>query len=189
MATKTGVESLINGTGISGTLSRMSKADKKFQNNRDLYRDVLDNGDQALIDAPITLAGTTATDICKTQLADDMLLQATTPADLVKEIGGARIEIDNLMGEFAKICPEVMLPMALDTASYALDYMKLMLYNIGPETRMVKKGKDADKHWKLRILDKFPARKYDNTRYNFAELSGNIDVAGRTVTAPLNVLL
>lgn len=145
---------------LSGTLSRMSRADKKFQNNRALYPDVLDNGDQAI-----------------------------TPADLVKEIGGARVEIENLMGEFAKTCPYVMLPMALDTASYALDYMKRILYNIGPETRIIKKGKDADKHWKLRILDKFPARKYDNIRYNFAELSGNIDVAGRTVTAPLNVLL
>nr|WCJ14327.1 MAG: nucleocapsid [Aedes japonicus bunyavirus 2] len=99
-----------------------------------------------LVDAQLV----TAQRICNTNLAFDCVAQFVKMEDLALDIGGARLDAGALIAEVAKIFPSAVDDFKWESGYKALDFMRKVLYLIGPDTRNVKKGRDADKNWRIR---------------------------------------
>lgn len=91
--------------------------------------------------------------LCKTNLVKDAVIQFVKLSELAGEISGARLDVPDLIAEVAKILPSILDTYTWDGMYKALDVMRRIIYNIGPETRSVKKGKNADINWRLRITE------------------------------------
>nr|QHA33851.1 nucleocapsid protein [Culex phasma-like virus] len=91
--------------------------------------------------------------LCKTNLVKDAVIQFVKLSDLAGEISGARLDVPDLIAEVAKILPSILDNYTWRDSYKALDVMRRIIYNIGPETRSVKKGKNADINWRLRITE------------------------------------
>lgn len=101
----------------------------------------------------IDLQNESAAALCKTNLVKDAVIQFVKVSELAGEISGARLNVPELIAEVAKILPSILDDFNWDSSYKALDVMRRIIYNIGPETRSVKKGKNADIHWRLRITE------------------------------------
>lgn len=95
-----------------------------------------------------------ASQIVQSVLAYDLLMQTVALKDLTEALGGARLDVTDFITQAALICPDILAEFTLEGSFQALDVMKRILYNIGPETRSVKKGKDSDKNYRLRCYTK-----------------------------------
>jgi hypothetical protein len=73
-----------------------------------------------------------------------------SPADFMIQHGSVGFDIHTLYGKFAKICPDFEQPLALDSVSYAVEFCARIIYEVGPESRKVKKG-SGDKMWVFRF--------------------------------------
>lgn len=91
--------------------------------------------------------------LCKTNLVKDAVIQFVKLSELAGEISGARLDVPDLIAEVAKILPSILDTYTWNGMYKALDVMRRIIYNIGPETRSVKKGKNADINWRLRITE------------------------------------
>lgn len=91
--------------------------------------------------------------LCKTNLVKDGIIQFVKLSELAGEVSGARLDVPDLIAEVAKIVPSILDNFTWEGQYKALDVMRRIIYNIGPETRSIKKGKNADVHWRLRITE------------------------------------
>lgn len=90
-----------------------------------------------------------ASNLVQSVLAYDLLMQAVVLKDLTDELGGARLDVTDLIVQAALVCPDILAEYKWDESYKSIDVMRRILYNIGPDTRSVKKGKDSDKQYRL----------------------------------------
>lgn len=121
---------------------------------------------------------TSAKAVANAQLSMDTVLQYVKLSDLAPTIGGATLDPCKLIALATAMIPDIVHTMTWDGQYKSLDFMKKMLFEIGPETRTVKKGKDSDKHWIMRCTTDEMDKESTNTclNFNYAGISGEIDV-------------
>lgn len=121
----------------------------KFTNSRDMFAHV-QNEDQrkAFIDIKDGQV-TKAANMVQSVLAYDLIMQSVVLKELTEELSGARLDVADLLCQASIICPDIMAEFTWEGSYMALDIMRKILYNIGPDTRSVKKGKDTDKNYRL----------------------------------------
>lgn len=124
---------------------------KEYKKIDDLDVGQLDDVNKAEFNKIVDLQGTTAAAICNTTLVCDMVAQFVEMESMASLVGGARLDVGRLMGEVAKIMPDMFMNMLWVEKYKCLDFMRRILYMIGPETRNVKKGRDNDKNWRIRM--------------------------------------
>lgn len=114
----------------------------------------------------------TAQRLCNTNLAYDCVAQFIKMEDLALDIGGARLDAGALIAEVAKIVPSAVDIFKWEAGYKCLDMMRHILYFIGPDTRNVKKGRDADKNWRIRNHEVVTLEQLDGLKQvDFAMLS------------------
>lgn len=91
-----------------------------------------------------------ASQLANTVMAYDLMMQAVVIKDLTDELGGARLDVTDLIAQAALICPDILSEYTWEGSFKSIDIMRKILYNIGPDTRSVKKGRDSDKQYRLR---------------------------------------
>lgn len=115
-----------------------------------------------------------ASALCKTNLVKDAVIEFVKLSELAEEISGARLDVPDLIAEVAKILPSILDVYTWDGQYKALDVMRRIIYNIGPETRSVKKGKNADINWRLRITENVtPEQVVDVNAVDFEKIATN----------------
>lgn len=76
-----------------------------------------------------------------------------TVSEMIDAFGSASFDIADLVTQFTYICPDFNdSVLALDTRSYAVEFCAYVIYQIGPESRQVKKT-TGDKTWRMRFID------------------------------------
>lgn len=96
---------------------------------------------------------TTAQEMCNASLALDCIAQFVKMQDLAGDIGGAKLDVGKFLAECSKIMPSMVDTFDWTSGYKALDVMRKIIYMIGPDTRNVKKGRDSDKSWRIRIQE------------------------------------
>lgn len=140
-------------------------ADLDLPNNEEVKRQII-----GVIDAQSDSAAA----LCKTNLVKDGIIQFVKLAELAGEISGARLDVPDLIAEVAKIVPSILDTFTWNGQYKALDVMRRIIYNIGPETRSIKKGKNADVHWRLRITENVSAEQMAAMKkIDFERISSN----------------
>lgn len=156
---------------------------KKFNTPNDFELNGTDAFKNKIRDVIGTQSASAAT-LCNTNLIGDYILQFVVLSDLAGEVSGARLDVPDLIAEVAKICPSILDKFAWDSKYKALDLMRRIIYNIGPETRNVKKGKNADSQWRLRIAEEISEeqiQKLDEFDFESITTNGNltdVEIAG-----------
>lgn len=67
--------------------------------------------------------------------------------------GKAVLDINALVGEFEKFCPDILVEVEHDKKSYATKFTSIILMTIGPEYSKMKKNGDVDKVWRFKFED------------------------------------
>lgn len=155
----------------------------KFTSTQDAAKGIVgpDSKDQVI--KVMDAAEVTANGLVKSIKAFDIMLQAVKLSDLAEEIGGSKMDVAALVVEAAIIMPDILEELAWEQSYLCLDYMRKVVYSIGPATRGVKKGKDSDIHWRLRVLTSMTdaqMTKYRDT--DFASISGHVKAAAVVAT-------
>lgn len=102
-------------------------------------------------EASFELAGRDPSEIKSHALGFDGLLLGITTAELSERYGGVQFDFKDLELEFTKVCRDYPDEISAGTRSKALEFAAVMMYNVGPETRAVKKP-GTDKRWKFRVV-------------------------------------
>lgn len=71
-----------------------------------------------------------------------------SPDDFITKHSGLDFDVTKLRTEFKKHCDDYMTDLALEQRSKAVEFCSKIIYEIGPESRKVKKG-TGDKVWKF----------------------------------------
>lgn len=88
--------------------------------------------------------------ILTTTLDKDYYLQAVDATEIFKRIGTSPLDVWGLLLELGKIMPSIFNDPVATTKSKCLNFMELILFEVGPATRQVKAKQDPDRHWKIR---------------------------------------
>lgn len=115
---------------------------------------------------------TTAQKLCNANLALDCIAQFVKMSDLADDIGGSKLDVGALLAECSKIMPSMLDNFSWTGGYKALDVMRKILYMIGPDTRNVKRGRDSDKSWRIRINE--------NVQDDLVTVMKGIDFASET---------
>lgn len=91
--------------------------------------------------------GWEVTNMSAHSLKESYDLNGIPVSDFIKNHGAGEFNIVKLREEFAKHCPDYP-NIVLNGDSVAAEYCSKVLYDIGPQSRQVKK-KDGDKYWRL----------------------------------------
>lgn len=97
--------------------------------------------------ADFSVAGAKPNDLMNHLLARQYTITGITAADFIKHHGGQAIDLPELQKQFKLHCPDYMEEIG-NAASKALSFCSKIIYEIGPESRKVKKG-TGDKTWKF----------------------------------------
>lgn len=81
-------------------------------------------------------------------IAKEYTITGLTPDNFIKTHSGLDFDIQALRAEFRKHCTDYMLDLVLDKPSYSVEFCSKIIYEIGPESRKVRKG-TGDKLWKF----------------------------------------
>jgi hypothetical protein len=74
-----------------------------------------------------------------------------SPGDFIKEHDAVSFDMAELTEQFTKICHDYGKPLLMDKSSMAVEFWSKIIYEIGPESRQVKK-KESDRIWKMRFV-------------------------------------
>lgn len=105
--------------------------------------------------------------------------------DLVKNHGNEEFNYNELKNTFSTFCKDFTSPVDYNTASKAVEFASLMIYEVGPEARRVKKNV-SDKVWKFRfpyVDTKLSIKRPSEKDYPTKELQ---DKYNKTITARFN---
>lgn len=102
-------------------------------------------------EASFEISGRDPNEIKSHSLGFDGLLLGITTSELSERYGGIQFDFKDLETEFTKACRDYPHSIFQGTRSKALEFAAVMMYNVGPETRAVKKP-GTDKRWKFRII-------------------------------------
>lgn len=94
-------------------------------------------------------------------IAKEFTITGITPQDFINTHTGLDFDIDDLRANFKKHCTDYQESLALDQKSYAVEFCSKIIYEIGPESRKVRKG-TGDKIWKFI----FPVKKQNTTEHH-----------------------
>lgn len=95
--------------------------------------------------------------ILTTTLDKDYYLQAVDATEIFKRIGTSPLDVWGLLLELGKIMPSIFNDPTATTKSKCLNFMELILFEVGPATRQVKAKQDPDRHWKIRNYETLTA--------------------------------
>lgn len=76
------------------------------------------------------------------------VLMGMTPTEFKDLCGGTPFDFPTLKRQFTTLCRDYDMPLNANTNSYAVDFCAKILFEVGPDTRKVKKGQ-SDKTWKF----------------------------------------
>lgn len=105
------------------------------------------------IESAITIQNAHAAKLSSSYMEKDILMQAVDVQDITAKLGGSILNVPKMIFDAAKLMPSLLDDFQWKNSYVALDYMHLILYKIGPETRKVKTGSGQDKQWLLRSHD------------------------------------
>nr|QXV86665.1 MAG: nucleocapsid protein [Tibet bird virus 1] len=103
--------------------------------------------------ATYKVSGTAPNQLLNHTIKKDYIILGITPEDFIKKHGSVQFDFEKLTKEFKKICYDYLDPLMQGVASRAVEFCSKMLYEVGPESRQVKK-KDGDKVWKFDFIYK-----------------------------------
>uniref|UniRef100_A0AAT9JEX4 Nucleocapsid protein n=1 Tax=Blattella germanica phasmavirus 1 TaxID=3133448 RepID=A0AAT9JEX4_9VIRU len=92
------------------------------------------------------LSGAKPTELTSHSVAKTFTILGMTPDEFIKLHGGAQFDFDEIIMEFTKRCRDFMDPLEMHTRNMSVEFASIIIYNIGPESRRIKK-KDGDKTW------------------------------------------
>nr|QMP82260.1 nucleocapsid protein [Blattodean phasma-related virus OKIAV238] len=78
--------------------------------------------------------------------AKTFLILGITPEEFIKIHGSAQFDFDELISEFQQVCTDFTDQLEFNKPSKAVEFTSKMIYEVGPESRRVKK-QDGDKTW------------------------------------------
>lgn len=81
-------------------------------------------------------------------VSKEFQITGISPQDFITKHSGLDFDIISLMNEFKKHCDDYNTDLSLDKPSKAVEFCSKIIYEIGPESRKVKKG-TGDKVWKF----------------------------------------
>lgn len=103
------------------------------------------------------VSGQTPMSLLKHDEAKMYNILGMTPADVGATHAGMQFDFGELEAEFARVCVDYRSGLNKTTRSYALEFAVKIIYEVGPESRQVKKGQ-MDKRWKFRFA--MPGKKF-----------------------------
>lgn len=83
--------------------------------------------------------------------AREYIVIGQTPNDFISDHGTLEFDFEKLQMEFKKICLDYSDPLINDERSKAVFFCAKVIYEIGPESRQVKRG-SGDKMWKFNFM-------------------------------------
>lgn len=98
--------------------------------------------------AQMPIVRVTPAQIANHQVAQTYTITAISAEDFKNKYGGVDFDYQTLQKEFKKLCPDYMLPITEESKYQCIDFCGKIIYEVGPESRKVKKG-SADKMWKF----------------------------------------
>lgn len=81
-------------------------------------------------------------------VAKEFMITGILPSDFIKIHTGLDFNIEELRNNFKIHCVDYMTDLVRDQRSYAVEFCSKIIYEIGPESRKVRKG-TGDKVWKF----------------------------------------
>lgn len=99
-----------------------------------------------------SVAGAKPNDLINHLLARQYTIVGITASDFIKHHGGQALDLPELQKQFKSHCPDYMEEIG-NAPSKALSFCSKIIYEIGPESRKVKKG-TGDKTWKFVFVNK-----------------------------------
>ncbi|UPT53728.1 MAG: nucleocapsid protein [Bactrocera latifrons orthophasmavirus] len=103
--------------------------------------------------ATIETAGTDPETLTRMITGKDYVMKGITPEDLCNLYGGQTFHLNQAVAEFSKICTDVTGNPTWTQSYKSLDFASKILFEVGPESRRVKK-ETGDKKWKFRFVAK-----------------------------------
>ncbi|WBM84621.1 MAG: nucleoprotein [hymenopteran phasma-related virus OKIAV228] len=94
------------------------------------------------------VTGTKPASLLAHGMSKEYIITGITPADFIKIHGGLDFNYESLMKEFKKHCFDFNEDLALNMPSMAVEFCSKVIFEIGPDSRKVKKG-TGDKVWKF----------------------------------------
>lgn len=99
-----------------------------------------------------SVAGAKPIDLINHMLARHYVISGIIASDIVKFYGGQAIDLPELQKQFKLHCPDYMEEIG-DAPSKAIAFCAKIIYEVGPESRKVKRG-SGDKTWKFIFVNK-----------------------------------
>lgn len=84
--------------------------------------------------------GAKPNEIINHMIEKDYVIVGLTPEDFVSKHTGIKFNLNDIKKEFNKHCVDYNQPLAAGTKNEAVEFCSKMIYEVGPETRKVKKG-------------------------------------------------
>lgn len=100
-----------------------------------------------------TTAGVTPASLLTHTVKRDYVILGVTPQEFIEKHGSSAFDFDAIKRHFGLICEDFDDPLAMDTASKAVEFCSKMIYEVKPEARQVRK-KDGDKTWRFMFVYK-----------------------------------
>jgi len=98
--------------------------------------------------ASYEVVGTKPNSIITHGMAKEYSITGISPLEFIDKHSGLDFDVDSLRLEFKKHCDDYMTDLMLERKSKAVEFCSKIIYEIGPESRKVKKG-TGDKVWKF----------------------------------------
>lgn len=104
--------------------------------------------DKAKINTAFDVTGTDPAEMSKHSIAETWVLRGMMPAEFNSLHAGAQFKMSKLEEAFTKVCPDYTAKLVEGTPNIALEFCSLVLFQVGPATRSIKKGQNDNK-WKF----------------------------------------
>lgn len=100
---------------------------------------------------PLPLQGITVQSLMENVGQGDIVLTGKSPSSFLQDHSGTALDFHELQTQFVKHVPDFSSDLSYDVANIAVEFCSRIIYEVGPNTRSVKKD-TGDRYWKFIVM-------------------------------------